>query len=74
MEPVMVVGDGHISSAAEAIQYPPDAATDPMDTITGLPLMRVSSISRRINSEANVLPPPVSIRKTNDLILSFSRA
>ena len=37
MDPVIVVGAAQISSAAEAIQYPPDAAVELMDAITGLP-------------------------------------
>jgi len=37
IEPVIVVGSAQISSDAVEIQYPPEAATEPIETTTGLP-------------------------------------
>ena len=65
IDPVMVVGDAQISSAAEAIQYPPEAATDPIETTTVRPSSeRASSSSRRTASDAKALPPGLSMRRT----------
>ena len=37
IDPVMVLGSARIRSAGHATKYPPDAATSPMDTNSGLP-------------------------------------
>jgi len=74
MEPVMVAGLAHTSSAAMLIQYPPEAATEPMDTTTGLPALRVRASSRRMTSDAVALPPGLSTRSTTALMSSLSRA
>ena len=43
MEPVMVPGWATMRSAAMDTKYPPEAATLPMDTTTGLPAARASA-------------------------------
>ena len=40
VDPVMVAASARTSSPPIAIQYPPDAATSPIDTTTGLPAPR----------------------------------
>ena len=70
----MVVGDAQISLAGAAIQYPPEAATAPIEAITGLPASRSRVISWPITSEAKALPPPLSIRSTTAFTLSSKRA
>ncbi len=74
MEPVIVAGLARIRSEAVDIQYPPEAATLPMETTIGLPALRVIAHSRRITSEAKALPPGESTLSTIALTLSSMRA
>ena len=52
------------------IQYPPEAATLPIETTTGISLA-VRSISWRMISDAMALPPPESMRKITAFGWSF---
>ena len=70
IEPVIVSGLAQISSEEVAIEYPPDAATLPIETTTGFFASWASCSSRRITSEAKALPPPLSTRRT--IALTFS--
>ena len=51
-----------------------DAATLPIEATTGLPSRFTSSTSRRITSDAKLLPPGLSMRRTRALTLSSWRA
>src|SRR4029453_6902823 len=57
IDPVIVSGDAQISSDVDAIQYPPDAATPPIDATTGLPACCVNSSSLRNTSGAKPTHP-----------------
>ncbi len=64
MDPVRVPGCATIASAPSATKYPPEAATDPIETTTGRPVAWNRSTSRRIRSEATYEPPGLSTRNT----------
>ena len=61
---VIVAGLAQTSSAAMAIQYPPEAATLPIETTTVFPDSFSACTSRLIFSEANTSPPGLLIRST----------
>ncbi len=69
-----MVGLAQISLAAIDIQYPPEAATLPIDTTSGRFERWNASSSSRITSDANALPPPESTRSTSALTESSSSA
>ena len=62
--PVKVAGKTKIRSAQEAIQYPPDAAVAPIDTVTVLPSSCTFCKARNIVSDATGDPPGESILNT----------
>ncbi len=74
IEPVSVPGWATMTSAAMETKYPPDAARSPIEMITGLPALRVSTTSRQMASEATYEPPGLSTRNTTALTLSSRRA
>jgi hypothetical protein len=52
IEPVIVPGWATMASAPIATKYPPEAATSPIDTTTGLPACRASATWRQMASDA----------------------
>ncbi len=64
MDPVIVPGWTTITSAGAAMKYPPDAATSPIETTTGLPAARSLTTSRQITSDAVYEPPGLLTRST----------
>src|SRR3546814_2685595 len=64
MEPVMVEGSAMIRSAAVEIQYPPLAATLPMEATIGMPRDLASMRALLIWSAASTDPPGESTRRT----------
>ncbi len=61
---MIVPGWATILSACIATKYPPDAATLPMVTMSGLPACFARTVSRQIVSDATYEPPGLSTRKT----------
>ncbi len=68
IEPVSVPGSATILSASADIQYPPEAATDPIDTTIFLPAASARTTIRRTDSDPETDPPGLSIRNTIALI------
>ena len=64
--------EAQISSAAADIQYPPEAATFPIEAIIFIPFVLAYSNSSRITSEAKALPPPESTLSTIAFVSSSS--
>ena len=64
MDPVIVPGCTTITSAGAEMKYPPDAATSPIEMMTGLPAARSLTTSRQITSDAVYEPPGLLTRST----------
>ena len=64
IDPVIVAGWATITSAGADMKYPPDAATSPIDTTTGLPAARTRTTSRQMTSDAVAEPPGLFTRST----------
>ena len=73
MEPVIVSGSATILVAFELISYPAEAATSPIETITGF-IFLVLITSLVISSEAMASPPGEFTLKTTALTLLFFAA
>ena len=67
IDPVIETSEAYILSPAIAIQYPPEAATLPIEIISGFSVDLNSINCSRISSEAKALPPGESILRTNAL-------
>jgi hypothetical protein len=52
IDPVIVAGSATMTSAAMATKYPPEPATSPIETTTGLAASRALHTSRQMVSEA----------------------